>query len=336
MSPSLDVTLKRHPSLYFEDGDIVISVAASAESVQLFRVHHIFLANSSPVFRDMLSLPAGTEKESSAHVNEQYDGVPLVHCQDDPDDFAELLHVLYDPSMLYTMLEPVYYDTATVLVGLMSLSDKYCMDKIKAAIGARVMKDWPTTIDQYDNAAQACMNYHPGRLLSMAWDFVFPEPVAAIEFATKFNTPEILPAAFYHLATLDTSIKWTGMEYKPAGRWSELSSQNVARFIIGRDKLYKATVASVLGVFDEPCEYAVCDTARAVRRQDVIATTFLEANVTQHMDPLRIYNQLRENIGFSDVCVDCQFRIAHRLSEEKGVLWECLKVFFDLPNPQPT
>ncbi len=219
----------------------------------------------------------------------------------------------------------------------MRLSDKYCIDKIKGAIVERITKDWPTTVNQYDSAAQARMEMGSVFPMFMTWDYAFPEPVAAIELATKFDIPEILPAAFYRLATINTSINWSDMEYKPAGRWSELSPQNMVRFIIGRDKLYKSTVQRILEVLEEPSEHTACDTVRAVQRQDFITATLLEANVTGYMDPLRIYHQLREKInGTSGICFHCQFRIADRLNEERGVVWECLEEFFDLPNPQPT
>ena len=92
--------LERHPSLYFEDGDLVIITctdSAAAKSV-VFRVHAAILERFSPVFAGMLSLPA-----PGASGRELYDGVPLVHLSDDAKDMADFLDALYNPGYVSTV-----------------------------------------------------------------------------------------------------------------------------------------------------------------------------------------------------------------------------------------
>ncbi|KZP10455.1 hypothetical protein FIBSPDRAFT_833449 [Athelia psychrophila] len=48
----------RHPNLYLEDGNIIFLVENT-----LYRVHRHFFVRQSPVFRDMLSVPSGSDKE---------------------------------------------------------------------------------------------------------------------------------------------------------------------------------------------------------------------------------------------------------------------------------
>ena len=92
--------LKQHPSLYFEDGDLVIIACtdpAAAKPV-VFRVHAAILGRFSPVFAAMLSLPA-----PGVSGRELYDGVPLVHLSDDAKDMADFLEALYNPGCVSTV-----------------------------------------------------------------------------------------------------------------------------------------------------------------------------------------------------------------------------------------
>lgn len=85
---------QRHPTLYKASGDLVISATAESRT-HLFRVHSVILAEHSPVFSGMLTLP----RESGADV--QYDGAPLVHLPDDAKDVTSLLELLYSPGFVF-------------------------------------------------------------------------------------------------------------------------------------------------------------------------------------------------------------------------------------------
>lgn len=94
------VEVSRHPSLYFSDGDIVLSAkivpndsSPTTENLQMFRVHSFLLKHHSPLFADMFSLPPPTTLLPS----DAYDGVPLVTLYDSASDLASLLDVLYNP-----------------------------------------------------------------------------------------------------------------------------------------------------------------------------------------------------------------------------------------------
>ena len=81
--------LSRHASLYFGDGDLIVSATSKDGETVLFRVHTAILGQFSPVFRDMLSFPEG------AAGGEAYDSTPLVHLYDDPDDVSDFIDALY-------------------------------------------------------------------------------------------------------------------------------------------------------------------------------------------------------------------------------------------------
>ena len=82
---------RRHPTLYFPDGDFVISATSRDKTyIEFYRVDKVFLGRHSPIFNDMF-LVGG----SGAH-DEQYDGIPRVHLTDDAEDLAGFLSALYN------------------------------------------------------------------------------------------------------------------------------------------------------------------------------------------------------------------------------------------------
>lgn len=81
----------RHASLYFEDGDLVLSSTREDGGIVFFRVHTAILRQFSPVFHDMLSVPEGPSGRGT------HDGAPLVHLHDDPGALSEFIDALYNP-----------------------------------------------------------------------------------------------------------------------------------------------------------------------------------------------------------------------------------------------
>ena len=83
----------RHPTLYYADGDVVLSTESADHKILLFRVDKIFLSRHSKVFAGMFSLP------STPGVHDEYEGAPMVRLfGDDPVGLEDLLKFLYDPS----------------------------------------------------------------------------------------------------------------------------------------------------------------------------------------------------------------------------------------------
>ena len=83
-----------HSELYFPDGNFVIIAQDAAKTTDKvhFRVHQSILSKHSQVFKDMFTLPG-----PPADAQEFYDGVPFVEVNDDPEDMAKFLTILYEP-----------------------------------------------------------------------------------------------------------------------------------------------------------------------------------------------------------------------------------------------
>lgn len=82
----------KHKSLYFQDGNIILSVPhENADEVHLFKCHKSVLAKHSLVFADMFELAQDWDE------SEEHDGAPSVTLPDSWKDVESLLHLLYDP-----------------------------------------------------------------------------------------------------------------------------------------------------------------------------------------------------------------------------------------------
>lgn len=92
---------RRHPSLYFADGDIVISATSKEKTyAEFYRVDKVFLARHSAIFKDMFSIGSAegssVDSNSNSEVQRYYDGVPRVHLYDDAEDVAGFIGALYN------------------------------------------------------------------------------------------------------------------------------------------------------------------------------------------------------------------------------------------------
>lgn len=86
----------RHPTLYFPDGNIVITAVNLEGNEVLFRIFKSVLSVQSPVFEHMFSTPQAASS-STFDPNEWYEGVPLVRMPDTLADIERILKVLFDP-----------------------------------------------------------------------------------------------------------------------------------------------------------------------------------------------------------------------------------------------
>lgn len=77
--------IPKHPEFYLASGDIVFVCRTL-----LFRVHSDHLCRSSAVFTDMI-------KKSKPRITHMVDGCQCIHVYEEPEDFAILLQVLYNP-----------------------------------------------------------------------------------------------------------------------------------------------------------------------------------------------------------------------------------------------
>ena len=91
-----------HPTLYFEDGNVVLSaVEQQAPKNQgryvYFRVHRSVLCRHSPILSDLFEIPPLRDEGPPHAVSEVYDGALHISMPDSAEDLESFLKVLYDP-----------------------------------------------------------------------------------------------------------------------------------------------------------------------------------------------------------------------------------------------
>ncbi|KAL1938682.1 hypothetical protein VTO73DRAFT_11285 [Trametes versicolor] len=289
-----------------------------------------------------------------------------------PDDAADLAHLLlylYDPSLY--LLRASHPDTPLELIGAVKLADKYVMSTIRSAMVKRVAMDWPTTVDQWDvhqhelrNLSRQILQIGPGHPRYFVVAHHTPEPVAAINFARAHGCTEILPAAFYRLASIDVANDWDTVLSQLFNcsttvlfaRWSLCDKEDLLRYAHGRQSFayYHATVYARLRA-GEPLAYE-CDAQWTVdgppdgcylhNPPEVPTPCYYFLYILSELrwgrvptyDPLQGLLDLLDYGGLetlkeacpTGLCAHCEEDFSSWVDKERRELWGRLPVFFKL------
>ncbi len=226
----------------------------------------------------------------------------------------------------------------------------------------RVVQDWPTTLVDWDiseGARQSIerMVYDAHRPTSCSAELAdrTPEPVSAIVCAQEHGCAEILPAAFYSLASIDVGSQWhedpvfrVHRLRFPCARWALCDKDNLVRYIMGRQSLdaFYHRVARDLDRGVMLC--ADCRPPAAALDLDVQDWPCLRALRTVRncvwgtrptYDPLATLRELDEydklGIAFMPrgpeaLCCECREKLGRWVYEERAWLWERLPQIFCL------
>ena len=126
-----------------------------------------------------------------------------------------------------------------VFAGILRLAAKYLIEPLRAHLVEQVVSDWPKTLKEWDLRQEEIQVFLRDRKHPPVHEH-FPEPVTAIKFAQEFGCEEILPAAFYQLATTSTSADWDLPQYSKnemRAKWSILEKEDWRRYARGCEEL---------------------------------------------------------------------------------------------------
>ena len=101
VSTSMLYPEQHHPTLYFDDGNVVLSAIAKDGRRRYFRVHQSVLCRHSPIFEEMFQIPPLREDTPEHEIAESYDGVLHIQMPDTAEEVDSLIGVLYDPLYVY-------------------------------------------------------------------------------------------------------------------------------------------------------------------------------------------------------------------------------------------
>lgn len=85
-----ELNLQKDSDIWVSDGNVILTAKGPSEVLHGFKCHKSTLAKNSEVFSTMFPL---TQPEDA----DEYEGLPVVHLTDTPEDVKALLMMLYDP-----------------------------------------------------------------------------------------------------------------------------------------------------------------------------------------------------------------------------------------------
>ncbi|TBU54921.1 hypothetical protein BD310DRAFT_951150 [Dichomitus squalens] len=339
----MKVHSERHPTLYYDDGNVVLSGRTHDGELQYFRVHKSILSRHSPVLADMFSIPPLLATGSRTHFAESYDGVVHVQMPDTAEELISFLTMFYDPlGTAYKRFDP---NTPVLIDGALKLAMKYECDALRRRITASLEADWPQTLAQWDaRRAEAVIlrSEHSlqltGKVDGLYLDDRLPEPASAIRIASDYGIPSILPAAFYTLALLSTDADWDECRANPGkhlrfgartARWRLLDKRDLMRLVHGQKLLAAHTRAIGTDIFGLRCQRGVKGCTKA--RGD--CWKYFQENAPNSMDdPLDILHDcMRLDTLFSELpCAACTADIIVMAEKKRRELWRSLPAVFNL------
>ncbi|GJE89661.1 hypothetical protein PsYK624_057670 [Phanerochaete sordida] len=354
---------QHHPTLYFEDGNVVLSAIAADSQRQYFRVHRSILCRYSAVLDGMFQIPPTSD--------ENYDGALHIEMPDSAEELASLLGVLYDPlyaplspSLSRTLSEPGSHaqqsgtaykrfcpNTPVLVHGTLKLAIKYECEALRARIVENIEADWPRTLPQWDARRQEIIIARSehylrinGKLEGLFLDDRLPEPASAIRIASDFAIPSILPAAFYQLSQISTDADWDAYRANPTAegkhlrfgartaRWKLLDRVDLMRLLHGQKALASYTRAIGTDIFGARCPRG----SQGCSRARTECWKYMQENAPISMDdPLEILHDcmsLHEFFTGNDLpCETCTSEISQQAEKKRNELWRSLPSIFNLP-----
>ncbi|KAF9223266.1 hypothetical protein BS17DRAFT_833311 [Gyrodon lividus] len=240
------------PGLFFDTGDIVLSAKRDGIT-HLFKLHKSVLSVHSRFFSDTSVVkPPPTSGSSSdsdfesvdSH-DEYYEGTPMMHLVDEPDDLTSLFKAFYSPSSL--ILERHNADSCVNILPLAILARKYQASGVTNTI---VSQQWDALESEIEHKREDGGNAR--KVESWEWEDHVPEPAAALRLASVARITSILPAVFYQLSRTRAANEFDEWRFRDGSdhryaphrnythrtaRWALLTRAEMLRFMLSKEAL---------------------------------------------------------------------------------------------------
>ncbi|KAH9922083.1 uncharacterized protein B0H18DRAFT_1019051 [Fomitopsis serialis] len=207
------VAFVRDGEIWLADGNVVLEAQGHA-----FKVYQGLLAHNSEVFRDLFSLPQPTSPDA-------YDGCPIVHLTDHPDELRHLLHALFFAQSRHGDDERLDF---SIVASLIRLSHKYQIDHIRNAYLSRMRSCFPTSLETWD-----AVNRDLG---SPVMEFCRKDAITAVNVARLTETDSMLPSALLTCCLMETECILNGVR-RIDGTLDRLSPANIIMCLDARQTL---------------------------------------------------------------------------------------------------
>ncbi|KAG9007372.1 hypothetical protein FRB94_014399 [Tulasnella sp. JGI-2019a] len=292
--------LTRHPVFYYPDGNICL-----VANDTIFRLLKSQLAQHSSFFIDLFGLSA------TSNDAEEYEGATVLHVPDASEDLVTVFTLLWSgprkPLDFYALCRVLEVSTKYIMDGIR----EWCVSELKQKIYVSSERDALEPLAYYAGDSR-----RPGQV---------------IQLARKCDIPELLPLAFYALAT----SAW--VRTSPSLVFGDVEHADLVRVLVGKEKLYafwkefrSKSEALGLDLNTPPCtrfaSSAPCgigkDTSLSLRREAAYAGTF---------DPLKYLLNKSTWIDQLPMCMPCAWNNRTLCEATSQKIFSQLPDVFDLP-----
>ncbi|OCH84735.1 hypothetical protein OBBRIDRAFT_741067 [Obba rivulosa] len=313
-SPARNI-LKCSEEFWYEDGSVVLVAQDTA-----FRIYRGLLAQHSPVFRDLFTIPQPNTSES-------VDDCPVVRIPDDPDDVARLLRIFAATSTVsyFSNDQIPFADVAAII----RITHKYQMDQLLGRALQNLKTVFKDTFPDFIRLDHF--------LAESSIELDCRDAITVVNLAHLTQNLSMLPMALYICCQLAPKDIIAGVDRN--GRRERLSQDDIVRCIAGRLKLSQASVTAVFRVFQcsdecmEQCKRVNGSTCRralhaALQKYGAdfsalcAGTMPLDTWITDDRDYFDSFS-----IKF---CSGCWKRLQETEQEEHRRIWCELPVYFGL------
>lgn len=263
--------------------------------------------------------------------------------------------------------EPLCRATWDFLVPVLMLTDKYDMGILGTNLLPKLLEDWPTTLEKWDDVDKrahsivlATFRQRERNPALPSADDVLPDPAMAVKFGRAHPAArDVLPAAFYHLSRLSSSTDGDlpfgpyDPEFFRSADYNLMTSEDWRRVVRGQANI-RAWLEWLSRTWPAECSRT------SFKDADEVEMEYGEGTP----DPCKIYEWWNENFGPSilrigtkrvvdvlgqlesfrivvdridrattstdEICYGCQRDVVKRLEDSRNKFWKHLPFFFGL------
>ncbi|KII91784.1 hypothetical protein PLICRDRAFT_173585 [Plicaturopsis crispa FD-325 SS-3] len=315
-SPDAKDMFRNHPTLYFEDGNVILKCSNT-----LFCVHRTLLAKHSRVF---------ARKFAAAESRQSFRGCLFLELQDGKDEMASLINTIYDGFYINLALT---VETFPALAGLLRMSTKYQVLRPRDAILDRLRAEWPASLPAHDARKTAAS---AARLANTSGALIFhPADVLALLRDCGYTSPDLLAPLFYDLSagTWQFGRPATGYHLTP------LSPADIERFIGGVNALRAEQIAIATPPVDvihaqhkQRGDAAGC-LLGATHHWGYTLSPWFRSRANAMCTPIEDYGaivQALRAVAEQRVCPACHTNIIAHVANARQRLWDMISELFHL------
>ncbi|KAI0351212.1 hypothetical protein OH77DRAFT_1411475 [Trametes cingulata] len=292
---------------WYKDGNIIL-VARNVD----FRVFRGILADHSPVFDAMLSLPQPVEFAPSVGNPNALVGVfcPVLQLSDSPEDLRHILRMCIPKNGFspYTFEAPSYDMVSAVT----RLGHKYQMSKLIDSALGYLKRFYTDKLDVWEKGRSYNI---PG--------FAPSHPIGVVNLARLVDEPSLLPTALLQCCSLGADIV-KGFT-REDGTHEQLSLEDIGRCFAARTILAERAILMIFRAFSLPVSEQCKTPGRCAEGLHALLMDL--QNRVESVSHPDIFSSLFDSDGEKDrvlECADCDSMLRQREKKLRREAWDLL------------